>query len=498
MQASQTAASAVGAAYTDVLYTGTPKPLAHPQRLAVLGSLAGVEVADPTRCRVLEIGCGNGAHLVWVASTLPATQCVGVDLAEPGIEAARRLAHAARAANTRFETRDVTVFDDGAPFDYVIMHGVYAWVPEQIRADLLCACRRLLSPQGLAFVSYNANPGCRARQLVRDMMMFHAGGATSVADRLRLAREAVPLIHAAVPDQASTYSQVLAHEIERLAEYPDFLLFHDDLSPHYQPVLFADFVAHARNAGLDYVADSQRMQRANELPAELIERLGSRAADRIVLEQYADFVFGRSFRQSIVCRADAPRVQAAARMDLDGLRASAELTVIEPAGAAASTDQLAFEAPGGNRITLDQPALKRTLITVAEAFPASVPIRALLGSVAAADRPLVSDLLVRLFDTGLLSFQRGEDIIASRAEDAAAVYPFALATLAMGYVCTPRGRYFELASERDADLFREVDRALRARSGQTAHRVDAEPLAIDAAIERLCRSGLLIGGPHRS
>lgn len=36
--------------------------------------------AEPTRCRVLEVGCGDGANLVPMAFELPGSEFVGVEL----------------------------------------------------------------------------------------------------------------------------------------------------------------------------------------------------------------------------------------------------------------------------------------------------------------------------------------------------------------------------------------------------------------------------------
>ena len=54
----------------------------HPDRLATLATLFGMKSAPPERCRVLELGCGNGSNLVSHAFNLPEARFVGVDLAE--------------------------------------------------------------------------------------------------------------------------------------------------------------------------------------------------------------------------------------------------------------------------------------------------------------------------------------------------------------------------------------------------------------------------------
>jgi len=41
-----------------------------------------------------------------------------------------------------------------------------------------------LRPQGVAYVSYNALPGCRIREMFRDMMLFHVRGLEESGDRL--------------------------------------------------------------------------------------------------------------------------------------------------------------------------------------------------------------------------------------------------------------------------------------------------------------------------
>jgi tRNA G46 methylase TrmB len=45
----------------------------------VVGTLFGLAPAAAERCRVLELGCGDGANLLSMAQTLPSSSFVGVD-----------------------------------------------------------------------------------------------------------------------------------------------------------------------------------------------------------------------------------------------------------------------------------------------------------------------------------------------------------------------------------------------------------------------------------
>ena len=67
--------------YDLVAYPSYTHAQTHPDRLAVIGSLLGLEPAAVDHCRVLEIGCGTGSNLVPMAWGLPQSQFFGIDLA---------------------------------------------------------------------------------------------------------------------------------------------------------------------------------------------------------------------------------------------------------------------------------------------------------------------------------------------------------------------------------------------------------------------------------
>ena len=50
--------------YNDVPYTSSPNPSRHPDRLATIGTLLGLDVAPIATARVLELACGDGSNLV--------------------------------------------------------------------------------------------------------------------------------------------------------------------------------------------------------------------------------------------------------------------------------------------------------------------------------------------------------------------------------------------------------------------------------------------------
>src|SRR3954449_3537431 len=57
--------------YDDVPYSNYPYAQTHPDRLATVAILHGLEPPDPFQARVLELGCGAGGNLLAMAGGTP-------------------------------------------------------------------------------------------------------------------------------------------------------------------------------------------------------------------------------------------------------------------------------------------------------------------------------------------------------------------------------------------------------------------------------------------
>ena len=135
--------------HNDVPYTSFPDAAHHPDRLATIGMLLGLDIAPIATCRVLEFACGDGANLVPIASTLPNATFVGFDFAAGAISRAQRMARDLGLTNIhllQLDLRDLP--DDLGSFDYIIAHGLYSWIPAEVRAHVMPLIARHLAPNG--------------------------------------------------------------------------------------------------------------------------------------------------------------------------------------------------------------------------------------------------------------------------------------------------------------------------------------------------------------
>jgi len=275
----------------------------HPARMATMAALYGMNPTPVSSCRVLELGCGVGANVIPMAVQYPDSEFIGIDLSGRSIEVGSRAIAALGLRNITL--RHASIMDIGADyglFDYIIAHGVYSWVPADVRDKILAIFHDNMRPQGVAFVSYNAHPGSHLRDLVRDMMLFHVRDIPDPRERVAQARAVVKaLTEASAKD--SVHGAVLRSELARIEGMGDDILFHDDLDEVAVPFLLHQVVADAERHGLQYLCDSSLWRRSLDRVAENMRGLLSQfnAKAYMARDQYHDFIDGHGFRRTLLC-----------------------------------------------------------------------------------------------------------------------------------------------------------------------------------------------------
>src|SRR5262245_17606415 len=68
--------------YDEFPYPSQPFVQTHPNHLGTMATLFGMKPPPVERCRVLELGCANGANMIPMAFGLPESTFVGIDLSE--------------------------------------------------------------------------------------------------------------------------------------------------------------------------------------------------------------------------------------------------------------------------------------------------------------------------------------------------------------------------------------------------------------------------------
>jgi SAM-dependent methyltransferase len=463
--------SPAGGAYDIVEYPGLAFRQTRPDRLAAIGRLHGMRPAAVGACRVLELGCGDGVNLLTMAAARPGSEFVGVDAAARAIGSGRALVEAAGLANVRLLELDLERLpDDLGRFDYVVAHGVYSWVPPSTRSALLRACRELLAPDGIAFVSYNAYPGSYLRDMANEAFEWHLRGVTDPAERVRGARELMELTLRA--GGSTRAAHVLQGQMQELLEKRPELLFHDDLAAVNTPVWFHEFASHARAHGLQFLSEATVGEsRALELTPGLAPAVDALARDRLEREQYTDILKNRQFRETLLCHAEVEL--------RDGLDAEA-----------VGSMWVSAEEPGEVRVDTSNPLVQQALASLRERRPEAVPVASLEGG------PALLEMLTQAYVAGLVELWDEPPPVASGPGERPAAAPLARAQATAGsdHASSLLHGSVELSDELGRRLITLLDgsrdRAALARELDSGGGTEE---LLDSALDRLASVGLLVG-----
>ena len=247
-------------------------------------------------------------------------------------------------------------------FDYIIAHGFYSWVPAFVRAKLLEICAASLSPNGLAFISYNALPGCHFRHYVRDLLQFYTRKIGNPKEKVEKALDVVRSILAKPPN--GLRETFIQDEFKQLLDKSPSVIYHDDLAEVNDAFSVTQFAGHLESAGLQLVCDADPVR-------DDVGQMAESADTWLERRQFADLTAARRFRESLVCRAGIAldREPSVERLGSLHVFTSAEAQL-------ETKDGQIFKLPKGE-LKVSHPHVKSILNQVCEAAPASLPVATL-------------------------------------------------------------------------------------------------------------------------
>jgi SAM-dependent methyltransferase len=424
-----------GVSYDEVPYDSRPLPQTHPGHLAAVATLFGLRPPDPRHCRVLELGCASGGNLIPMALTLPGSTFVGIDQSARQIAEGQRLVTALGLGNVELKHQDILdVGDDFGLFDYIVCHGVYSWVPAPVQDKILTICARNLGPQGVAYVSYNTYPGWHLNHAVRDLLAYYAQ-RYPLPGRAAQGRALVEFLARAAPKPDGAYARLLAEKRDLFGQVPDSYLLHDYLEEVNEPVYFHEFIGRAAAKGLDYLAEAEVATMVpDRFAPEGAGTVRPPPSNVIESEQYADFVRGRSFRQTLLCHRGRAPAQVPVPGSLAGLHVASPFRPVPPGPDSHTSASTAFHDPRGRTFSANDPLLRAALVCLAESWPRALPFEALWAGARARLGPAgdsghnarsLETHLLRLYSWGLVELHACASAFVAATGERPAASPLA-------------------------------------------------------------------------
>ena len=295
--------------YNTVIYVSKAFPNTNINSLQARGRLYGLSPAPLKGARVLELGSSCGGNIIPQALYYPETAFTGIDLSGVQIEHGKELIESIGLTNiTLLEKNIMDIDDDFGTFDYIIVHGIWSWVPDMVKDKILSICNRNLSDQGIAFVSYNTYPGWKRLEQLREIMLYSETGAPSdtLLDRTVYTKNVLQKIQGLITKSPHTNQKgaYKIKDIDHVLKADDYYVGHEYLESINDPVYVSDFIQRAHAQGCAYIGD-ENLQSSfiSWLYADIQEGIRMLAQDDyIAKEQYYDYVYDTQFRMALLTK----------------------------------------------------------------------------------------------------------------------------------------------------------------------------------------------------
>lgn len=300
--------------YKELGYKSYPFPFTTPAYLEAYGTLVGLEPPTAKTARVLELGATYGGNIISQAVHNPEATFVGIELSQDQVEKGNKIISDAKLDNVSLLQGDILNFDESlGNFDYIIAHGFYSWISDEMKDKLLDIISHHLADNGIAYVSYNTYPGWHTMEEVRQLMLFANRGYDELTHKEKVLRGKT--VGSLVGAQILNYDNLKERNskflgaLRSVMQKDDYYVGHDHLEPHNDPCYFYQFNDHLKAHNLTYVCDADltlsMVRTYDESIADKLEKLAPNSqADQ---EQYLDFMLDTTFRKSIICKESAAK-----------------------------------------------------------------------------------------------------------------------------------------------------------------------------------------------
>ena len=302
--------------YDELLYKSNPFNYTIPALLEAQGKLYGLTPKDSRKARVLELGSSFGGNIITQALYNPEAEFVGVDLTAEQVKKGNEVIEKIGLKNVKLIEKNILdINEDFGKFDYIIVHGVFSWVPEEVKDKIIKICNENLTEEGIAYISYNTYPGWKEADKIREMMIYTNKYFPEIS--LGNKNQRGKVFVSIVAEQMKSYSDIaekkgdFIKQIEEVVNMADYYVAHEYLEHFNHPLYLNEFVDLLKKENLQYISDvALRLSIISVYNQNTIEKLQQVSqGDPVIKEQCLDYILDTKFRRSIICKnSQAPKL----------------------------------------------------------------------------------------------------------------------------------------------------------------------------------------------
>lgn len=327
--------------YDDLMYESGAFSQTAINNLEARARLMGLQPTPAANAKVLELGCSMGGNIITQALYYPDAEFTGIDLSGRQVAQGNAIIEKMGLKNVRLEEKDILTVDESfGKFDYIIVHGIWSWVPDAVKDKIFSICRNNLTEHGIAYISYNVYPGWKRQEQLRDIMQFSGRDVLEepLEARTRKGLDALKALAEILENDKGLGGGKLP-AIQKILNHNFYYIAHEYMEAFNDPIYVNGFIEWANRHRLAYIGDTDlHVSFVSWMAEHTRERILALAGgDYIAKEFYSDILSDRQFRRSLLCREE---VGDAVRRD-----ESVAVEVIE---------SLNFRPARGERIDFDE------------------------------------------------------------------------------------------------------------------------------------------------
>lgn len=285
---------------TDITYTKGYYGILNPLRIKLCFLARGL--LPPKINNACELGFGQGITLNFNAVSSNA-QWYGTDFNASQVFYAKHLAQISQAPVNIYDDSfgDFLQREDLPQFDFIALHGIYSWVSDEVKDQIIEFVRKKLNVGGVCLISYNCQAGWATIAPLRDLVRTYSHYLTPLSkassDR---AKEGLDFVNTlmALPCAEALKNAKLDSLLSMLSKMDSSYLAHELLNEDHTPFNFLEISESLSKAKLDfatYANFADHLVEIQLLPEEQ-KLLSEVSHNRPIYEMLKDLMFSTSFR----------------------------------------------------------------------------------------------------------------------------------------------------------------------------------------------------------
>ncbi|HGO7654291.1 TPA: methyltransferase regulatory domain-containing protein [Neisseria meningitidis] len=295
--------------YDDLMYESKAFSQTAINALEARARMMGLKPAAAAKAKVLELGCSMGGNIITQALYYPDAEFVGIDLSGRQVAQGNAIIEKMGLKNVRLEEKDILTIDESfGKFDYIIVHGIWSWVPDAVKDKIFSICRNNLTEHGIAYISYNVYPGWKRQEQLREIMYFAGRDVLEepLEARTRKGLDALKALAEILENDKGLGGGGKLPAIQKILNHNFYYIAHEYMEAFNDPIYVNGFIEWANRHRLAYIGDTDlHVSFVSWMAEHTRERILALAGgDYIAKEFYSDILSDRQFRRSLLCREE--------------------------------------------------------------------------------------------------------------------------------------------------------------------------------------------------